>query len=236
MGAEVFVNGRERAQVSEAAERIRRSVPGAKVREVAADLGSAQGCAAVVTLAPAVDILVNNMGIYEPKPFFDIEDADWAKMFEVNVMSGVRLTRHYLKGMLDAKSWGRVVFVSSESAIFVPKEMVHYGFSKAAQLFIARGAAEQTKGTEVTVNAVLPGPTWVEMAPVRLAARAKGLGTTAEDLASRTFTERRPASLLQRYANPEEIANLICYVCSKAASATNGAALRADGGIVTNPF
>ena len=157
-------------------------------------------------------------------------------MFEVNVMSGVRLTRHYLKGMLDAKQWGRVVFVSSKSGIFIPKEMVHYGFSKSAQLVIARGAAELTKGTDVTVNSVLPGPTWVEMQPVRLAARAKTMGTTVEDLAARTFTERRPMSLLQRYATPEEVANLICYVCSKASSATNGAALRADGGIVTNPF
>ena len=157
-------------------------------------------------------------------------------MFEVNVMSGVRLTRHYLKRMLDEKEWGRVVFISSELAVFVPKEMVHYGFSKSAQLIIARGAAEMTKGTNVTVNSVLPGPTWVEMAPVRLAARAEAQGTTAEDLAARTFTERRPASLLQRYATPEEVANLICYVCSKASSATNGAALRADGGIVTNPF
>jgi hypothetical protein len=132
--------------------------------------------------------------------------------------------------------WARVVFVSSESAIFVPKEMVHYGFSKSAQLVIARGAAEMTKGTNVTVNSVLPGPTWVEMQSVRLGERAKAQGTTVEDLASRTFTERRPASLLQRYATPEEVANLICYVCSKASSATNGAALRADGGIVTNPF
>jgi NAD(P)-dependent dehydrogenase (short-subunit alcohol dehydrogenase family) len=185
---------------------------------------------------PAVDILVNNLGIYAPKPFFDIPDQDWLGMFEVNVMSGVRLTRHYLRGMLDGKKWGRVVFVSSESAIFVPKEMVHYGVTKSAQLIIARGAAELTKGSKVTVNSVLPGPTWVEMQPTRLAARAKGLGTTAEDLASRTFTERRPSSLLQRYATPEEIANLVCYVCSKASSATNGAVLRADGGIVTNPF
>jgi NAD(P)-dependent dehydrogenase (short-subunit alcohol dehydrogenase family) len=138
--------------------------------------------------------------------------------------------------MLDNKDWGRVVFVSSESGIFIPKEMIHYGFSKAAQLVIARGAAELTKATNITVNSVLPGPTWVEMAPIRLAARAKGMGTTAEDLAARTFTERRPASLLQRYAAPEEIANLICYVCSKASSATNGASLRVDGGIVTNPF
>ena len=236
MGAGVIVNGRAEPAVAEAIAKIRGAVPAAKTQAAAFDLGTAEGCAALIARFPAVDILVNSLGIYEPKPFFDIPDEDWGRMFEVNVMSGVRLTRHYLKGMLEAKTWGRVVFVSSESAIFVPKEMVHYGFSKAAQLVIARGAAEMTKGTNVTVNSVLPGPTWVEMAPVRLAARAKGLGTTAEELAARTFTERRPASLLQRYASPEEIANLICYVCSKASSATNGAALRADGGIVTNPF
>jgi len=236
MGAEVIINGREGTAVADAIAKVRQSSPAAKLRAAAFDLGGAEGCAGLVAQFPEVDILVNNLGIYEPKAFFDIEDTDWTKMFEVNVMSGVRLTRHYLKRMLDNKQWGRVVFVSSESAIFVPKEMVHYGFSKAAQLYIARGAAEQTKGTNITVNSVLPGPTWVEMAPVRLAARAKGMGTTVEDLASRMFIERRPASLLQRFATPEEVANLICYVCSKAASATNGAALRADGGIVTNPF
>jgi NAD(P)-dependent dehydrogenase (short-subunit alcohol dehydrogenase family) len=236
MGAGVIVNGRAEAAVAEAVAKIKSAVPAAKAQSAAFDLGTAEGCAALIAPFPAVDILVNSLGIYEPKPFFDIPDQDWQRMFEVNVMSGVRLTRHYLKSMLDDKTWGRVVFVSSESAIFVPKEMVHYGFSKAAQLVIARGAAEMTKGTNVTVNSVLPGPTWVEMAPVRLAARAKSQGTTTEELAARTFTERRPASLLQRYASPEEIANLICYVCSKASSATNGAALRADGGIVTNPF
>ncbi|HKU09428.1 MAG TPA: SDR family oxidoreductase [Bradyrhizobium sp.] len=236
MGAEVIVNGREQAAVDEAIANIKQSSPSAKLHAAALDLGGADGCARLIAKFPEVDILVNNLGIYEPKPFFEIEDADWSKMFEVNVMSGVRLTRHYLKRMLDSKDWGRVVFVSSESGVYVPKEMVHYGFSKAAQLFIARGAAEQTKGTNVTVNSVLPGPTWVEMVPTRLAARAKAMGTTADDLAARTFTERRPASLLQRYAKPEEVANLICYLCSKASSATNGAALRADGGIVTNPF
>lgn len=236
MGAEVVVNGRTAATVQEAIGRIGHAFPAAKTQAAAFDLGAAAGCADLIERFPVVDILVNNLGIYEPKPFFDIQDDDWSRMFEVNVMSGVRLTRHYLKVMLEQKDWGRVVFVSSESAVFVPKEMVHYGFSKAAQTFIARGAAEMTKGTNVTVNSVLPGPTWVEMAPARLAARAKALGTTAQDLAERTFTERRPASLLQRYASPEEPANLICYVCSKASSATNGAALRADGGIVTNPF
>ncbi|HXI06060.1 MAG: SDR family NAD(P)-dependent oxidoreductase [Bradyrhizobium sp.] len=236
MGAEVIVNGRERAAVDEAIAEIRMTAPNAKLQAAAFDLGGAEGCAGIIKQFPEVDILVNNLGIYEPKPFFEIEDGDWSRMFEVNVMSGVRLTRHYLQRMLDKKDWGRVVFVSSESGIFIPKEMVHYGFSKSAQLVIARGAAEQTKGTNVTVNSVLPGPTWVEMAPARLAARAKGMGTTVDDLVARTFTERRPASLLQRYARPEEVANLICYLCSKASSATNGAALRADGGIVTNPF
>jgi NAD(P)-dependent dehydrogenase (short-subunit alcohol dehydrogenase family) len=217
--------------------KVQAAAPLAKVHAAVFDLGNAAGCAALVKQFPDVDILVNNLGIYEPKDFFDIEDADWTKMFEVNVMSGVRLTRHYLKRMLDNKDWGRVVFVSSESGVYIPKEMVHYGFSKSAQLVIARGAAETTKGTNVTVNSVMPGPTWVEMAPVRLAARAEAAGTTLDDLVQRTFTERRrPASLLQRYAKPEEIANLICYVCSKASSATNGAALRVDGGIVTNPF
>ena len=234
-GAKVIIAGRTQAKLDQAVGSIR-GAGGAHVKGVLADPATTDGAATLLAASPFVDILVNNLGIYEPKPFFEIEDADWTKMFEVNVMSGVRLTRHYLKRMLDHKDWGRVVFISSESGIFVPKEMVHYGFSKAAQLYIARGAAEQTKGTNVTVNSVLPGPTWVEMAPVRLAARAKGMGTTVDDLVARTFSERRPASLLQRYAQPEEVANLICYLCSKAASATNGAALRVDGGIVTNPF
>ena len=236
MGADVIVNGRDGAAVDEAAAKVRQAASSSRVHAAAFDLGSAAGCSALVAQFPDADILVNNLGIYEPKGFFDIEDADWTRMFEVNVMSGVRLTRHYLKRMLDQKDWGRVVFVSSESGVYIPKEMVHYGFSKSAQLVIARGAAETTKGTNVTVNSVMPGPTWVEMAPVRLAARAKAMDTTVEDLVSRTFSERRPASLLQRYAKPEEVANLICYVCSKASSATNGAALRVDGGIVTNPF
>ena len=176
MGAEVIVNGRDKAAVGEAVAKVRQAAPSAKVHAAAFDLGNAAGCAALVAQFPDVDILVNNLGIYEPKGFFDIEDADWTRMFEVNVMSGVRLTRHYLKRMLDNKDWGRVVFVSSESGVYIPKEMVHYGFSKSAQLVIARGAAETTKGTNVTVNSVMPGPTWVEMAPVRLAARAEAAG------------------------------------------------------------
>ena len=236
MGADVIVNGRTENVVQDAIETIGTHVPRASVRGVAADLSQADGCAAVIEAYPDVDILVNNVGVYEPKPFFDVLDEEWQRMFDVNVMSGVRLTRHYLARMLATKNWGRVVFVSSESGVVVPKEMVHYGFSKSAQLIIARGAAEQTKGTNVTVNTVLPGPTWVEMQHPRLKARAEAMGTTVDDLKARTFTERRPSSLLQRYATSEEVANLICYVCSKASSATNGAALRVDGGIVTNPF
>ena len=194
MGAEVIVNGRDKAAVGEAVAKVQQAAPSAKVHAAAFDLGNAAGCAALVEQFPDVDILVNNLGIYEPKGFFDIEDADWTKMFEVNVMSGVRLTRHYLKRMLDNKDWGRVVFVSSESGVYIPKEMVHYGFSKSAQLVIARGAAETTKGTNVTVNSVMPGPTWVEMAPVRLAARAEAAGTTVDDLVS-AHLHRTPAGV-----------------------------------------
>lgn len=239
MGAEVVVNGRSQKAVSDAMAAIKELTPDAKLHGMTADLSDAAGCAALIDAFPAVDILVNNMGIYGPKPFFEITDEDWTEQFEVNVMSGVRLTRHYLKRMLDKpadEQWGRVVFVSSESGIFVPTEMVHYGFSKGAQLVVARGAAQVTKGTKVTVNSVLPGPTWVEAQQPRLEARAKAAGTTVEDLKEKTFTERRPNSLIQRYATPEEIANMICYVCSKASAASNGAAFRVEGGIVTNPF
>src|SRR3981189_2942868 len=202
MGADVIVNGRENAAVVEAMAKVREAAPSAKVHAAAFDLGKAEGCDALLAQFSEVDILVNNLGIYEPKAFFDIADSDWSRMFEVNVMSGVRLTRHYLKRMLDNKEWGRVVFVSSESGVYIPQEMVHYGFSKSAQLVIARGAAETTKGTNVTVNSVMAGPTWAEMARGRMAARAKAAGPTVDDLTSRRFTERRPASLLQRYATP----------------------------------
>lgn len=235
MGARVLVNGRTEETVHHAIGELRVRVPDGAFDSAPGDLGTVAGCDDVIAMAPDVDILVNNTGIYEPKPFEDTPDDDWQRMFDVNVMSGVRLTRHYLPKMLD-KDWGRVVFVSSESAIFIPAEMIHYGFSKAAQLAIARGCAELTKGSQVTVNSVLPGPTWVEAQVERVAARAETMGISAEEFKRRTFTERRPTSLLQRYAEPEEVASLICYTCSPAASATNGAALRCDGGIVRTPF
>lgn len=236
MGAQVIVHGRTTAGTDNAVASVLAEVPGARLRSVQGDLATADGCAAVIAQVPQVDILVNNVGVYDPKPFFEITDDDWQSMMDVNIMSGVRLTRHYLKAMLDANVWGRVVFISSESGIVVPKEMVHYGFSKSAQLVIARGAAEATRGTDITVNSVLPGPTWVEAQQPRLEARARQQNTTVETLKEKTFTERRPTSLLQRYASPEEVASLVCYVCSPASSATNGAALRVDGGVVANPF
>ena len=236
MGAEVVVHGRTAAATDNAMAIIRAAQPQARLRAINADLADAAGCAALIEQLPRVDILVNNLGVYDPKPFFEIEDADWQAMMDINVMSGVRLTRHYLKAMLDAQGWGRVVFISSESGVVIPKEMVHYGFSKSAQLVIARGAAETTRGTQVTVNSVLPGPTWVDGQQVKLEARAAQQNTTVDDLKQRMFTERRPTSLLQRYATAEEVANMVCYVCSPAASATNGAALRVDGGVVGNPF
>ena len=244
MGAEVIINGRTQAAVDKAVADIGAAVPGAVLHGAAADVSDAPGCDQLIDAFPSVDILVNNTGVYGPKPFFEIADEDWQEIFDINIMSGVRLTRHYLKGMLagnganddGGEDWGRVIFVSSEAATVVPVEMVHYGFSKGAQLVIARGAAEETKGTNITVNSVLPGPTWVEATPANLAKRAELQNTTVEDVMERAFTQRRPTSLIQRYATAEEVANLICYLCSRASSATNGAALRVDGGIVGNPF
>ncbi|NQV98120.1 MAG: SDR family oxidoreductase [Rhodospirillales bacterium] len=235
MGAAVVINGRDMDKVTAAIATLESRVPGAELSGVAADLGTAEGCAALIAEVPDVDILVNNMGIYAPKPFDQITDADWEEMFYVNVMSGVRLSRHYFTRLLK-KDWGRVVFVSSESGIVMPAEMIHYGFSKAAQLAIARGMAEMTAGTGITVNSVLPGPTWVEANDERLKKRAADQGTTVEAIKAATFSERRPSSLLQRYSAPEEIANMIAYICSPASSSTNGAAMRVEGGIVRNPF
>ena len=232
MGAEVIVNGREQAAVSEAMAKVRQAAPSAELHSAAVDLGNAEGCAALIAQFPEVDILVNNLGIYEPKGFFDIEDSDWTRMFEVNVMSGVRLTRHYLKRMLEDKDWGRVVFVSSESGVFIPKEMVHYGFSKAAQLVVARGAAELTKASNVTVNSVMPGPTMSEGVETFVADLARQNGQSEEDAAAQFIKQHRPGSLIQRFASVNEIANMVIYVSSKEASATNGAALRAEGGLI----
>jgi len=230
-GASVVVNGRTQAKVDTAVAAIAKTVPDSKVRGIAADVSTAAGCNALVAALPDVDILINNAGIFEPKGFFDIPDEDWTRFFEVNVMSGVRLSRAYLKGMLK-RNWGRIVFISSESALNIPKEMIHYGVTKTAQLAVSRGLAEMTRGTAVTVNSVLPGPTMSEGVETFVKDLAKQNGQSVEEAASQFVRQFRPTSLLQRFASVEEIANMVVYVSSKEASATNGAALRAEGGIV----
>ena len=230
-GATVTVNGRTQAKVDAAVAALAKAVPKAKIRGVAADVSTVVGCKTVMMVLLEVDILINNAGIFEPKGFFDIPDEDWARFFEVNVMSGVRLSRAYLPGMLK-RNWGRIVFISSESALNIPKEMIHYGVSKTAQLAVSRGLAEMTKGTAVTVNSVLPGPTMSEGVEAFVKDLAKQNGQSVDEAAAQFVKQFRPTSLLQRFASVEEIANIVVYVSSKEASATNGAALRAEGGIV----
>lgn len=230
-GASVVVNGRSKARIDDATAKLAKAVAGAQVRGIAADVGSAAGCEALASAFPDVDILINNAGIFEPKNFFKIPDEDWSRFFEVNVMSGVRLSRNYLQGMLK-RNWGRIVFISSESALNIPTEMIHYGTTKTAQLAISRGLAKLTRGTGVTVNSVLPGPTMSEGVEGFVKDLAKQNGQSADEAASQFVKQHRPSSLLQRFASTDEIANLVVYVSSKEASATNGAALRAEGGIV----
>ncbi|MFI5024065.1 MAG: SDR family NAD(P)-dependent oxidoreductase [Alphaproteobacteria bacterium] len=230
-GAAVVLNGRSERATAEAVARLQALVPGANAVGIAADLGGAPGVERFLAAAGDADILVNNLGIFEAKPFAEISDADWLRFFEVNVLSGVRLARYYLPRML-AKNWGRIIFISSESALNIPAEMIHYGMTKTAQLAVARGLAELTAGSAVTVNAVLPGPT-----------RSAGVGSFVKELAEARgiseaeferdfFAEMRPSSLLKRFATVEEVANMVVYVASEEASATNGAALRVDGGVV----
>lgn len=230
-GARVVVNGRSKERVEEARGRICGDEPNAEVVPVAADLGTANGVATLLEAVPSVDVLVNNLGIFEPKPFLEIPDEDWLRFFEVNVLSGVRLSRAYLPGMLK-KNWGRIVFVSSESGVQIPAEMVHYGVTKTAQLAVARGIAETIAGTAVTVNTVLPGPTLSEGVGTFVGQLAEAQGTDKKTVEKGFFETARPSSLLKRFATPEEVANMIVYVSSAAASATNGAALRVDGGVV----
>ena len=224
-GAAVIVNGRTKERVEEAV-RISGAAHG-----IAADLGTEAGVNAVIARFPAVDILVNNLGIFEPKPFEEIADDDWRRFFEVNVLSGVRLSRHYIGPMKEA-NWGRIIFISSESALQIPVEMIHYGTTKTAQLALSRGLAETTTGTAVTVNAVLAGPTKSEgvLEFVDRLAAEKGIERRAFE--QEFFGQVRPSSILQRFTAPEEIAAVVAFVASPLASAMNGAALRADGGVV----
>ncbi len=230
-GASVIVNGRTPERVEQAVRAIKHSASVAQVSGIAADLATAAGCDRLVEQVPTTDILVNNMGIFEPKPFLEIPDEDWLRFFEANVMSGVRLSRHYLRGMLE-RNWGRIVFVSSESAVQIPAEMVHYGVTKTAQVAVARGIAETVAGTAVTVNSVLPGPTKSEGVGNFVAQLAMQRRLDFDAMEQEFFSSARPSSLLRRFITVDEVANLIVYVCSPAASATNGAALRVDGGVV----
>jgi NAD(P)-dependent dehydrogenase (short-subunit alcohol dehydrogenase family) len=232
-GANVVLNGRSQAKVDTAVAKLADAVAEAKVGGVAADVSTAAGCKALVAAIPEADILINNAGIFEPKEFFEIPDEDWIRIFEINVMSGVRLSRAYLQGMLK-RNWGRIVFISSESGLNVPKEMIHYGVTKTAQIALARGLAELTRGTAVTVNSVLPGPTLSEGVETFVRSLAKQSGQSEAEAAANFVKEHRPTSLLQRLASVDEIANMVVYVASKEASATNGAALRAEGGIINS--
>jgi NAD(P)-dependent dehydrogenase (short-subunit alcohol dehydrogenase family) len=229
--ADVVVNGRKQASVDAAIADLKKAVPSAKLRGAAGDVATAAGCDAIIKAIPSVDILVNNAGIFEPKSFFDIPDEDWLTFFQTNVMSGVRLSRAYMPGMLQ-RNWGRIIFISSESALNIPSEMIHYGFTKTGQLAISRGLAELTAGTNVTVNSVLPGPTRSEGVEQFLQDMAKRDGISVDEMAKSFIKQHRPTSLIQRFASVDEVANMVVYVASKEASATNGAALHAEGGVV----
>ncbi|MGL4395265.1 MAG: SDR family NAD(P)-dependent oxidoreductase [Hyphomicrobium sp.] len=230
-GATVLINGRKADKVAAAIERLKKAMPAGRFVAAPGDVSTDAGCRAVADAAPVIDILVNNAATFEPKDFFDIPDADWMHYFETNVLSGIRLSRMLMKGML-ARNWGRIVFISSESAVQMPTEFLHYGVTKTAQLGVSRGLAELTAGTAVTVNAILPGPTRSDGVEGFLEALGKQAGVSADAMAKNFVQTHRPSSLIQRFASVEEVANIVVYVCSKEASATNGAALRVDGGVL----
>ncbi len=232
-GARVIVNGRSEQAVTSALEQIRQSTPTAKLECFVGDLSTSEAVTDLLARFPAVDILVNNLGIFEPKPFEEIPDEDWRRFFEVNVLSGARLSRAYVAGMKQ-RQWGRIVFISSESGIQIPVEMIHYGTTKTAQLALSRGLAEFCAGTGVTVNAVLPGPT--RSAGVEEFVNQLSAGQPFEAFEKEFFTSVRPSSLIKRFETPDEIASLVTFICSPLASAITGAALRVDGGVVRSCF
>jgi NAD(P)-dependent dehydrogenase (short-subunit alcohol dehydrogenase family) len=229
--ARVVVNGRTEARVAQAVEEIRRQHPAAQVERFVADLSLASAADAALKRYAAVEILINNLGSFEPKPFENIADADWNAIIETNFMSGVRLSRGWMPKM-KAAGWGRIIFISSESAVNIPAEMIHYGVTKTMQVALARGLAETTAGTGVTVNSVLPGPTRSEGAEKFLSDVARSKGVTLEEVEKDFFQTLRPSSLLQRFASVDEVAALVAFVASPLSSATNGAALRVDGGLL----
>ncbi|SCX80631.1 SDR family NAD(P)-dependent oxidoreductase [Flavobacterium caeni] len=230
-GATVIINGRTQQSVDQAVKQLQSETGNPNVSGIVADFSSVEDISKLIAQLPDIDILVNNTGIFEPKPFAEIPDEDWFRFFDINVMSGVRLSRHFFPKMV-ARNWGRIIFISSESGIMIPDEMIHYGMTKSAQLAVSSGLAQLTKGTNVTVNSILPGPT-----------KSRGVGQFLEDLAAADsksvaeveadfFSKMRPGSLIQRFASVEEIANTVAYYVSPLASATNGAAIRVEGGLV----
>lgn len=231
-GTEVIINGRSEKSVEDALCEINKTIENAKISGIACDFSQPEEIDKLVESAGDIDILVNNVGIFEPKDFLDIPDADWQKFYDINVMSGVRMSRAFLPYMLE-QNWGRIIFISSESGINIPIEMIHYGMTKTAQLAISRGIAETTKGTGVTVNSVLPGPTLSE--GVKEFAGI-GEGQSKEEVEKEFFKTERPSSLIQRFATTQEVANMVAYVSSPLSSATNGAALKVDGGVVKTAF
>lgn len=230
-GAQVIVNGRTSQRVDAAVKQIIEETGNNEVTGVVANFAKAEEIASLITQVPELDILINNVAIFEPKAFADITDEDWLKFYEVNVLSGIRLSRAYFDKMLK-KNWGRIIFISSESAIQIPEEMIHYGMTKTAQLAIARGLAELTKGTNVTVNSVLPGPTLSEGVGGFIEGLAKDQQKTKEQVEYDFFKTMRPTSIIQRFLSTDEVANMVVYLSSPLASATNGAAIRAEGGLL----
>jgi NAD(P)-dependent dehydrogenase (short-subunit alcohol dehydrogenase family) len=230
-GARVVINGRTAERVKAGAERIRMELRGAEITEVPADLGTVEGVAKLTAQVPSADILVNNLGVFDIKPFLEIPDSEWLRFYETNVMSGVRLTRHYLPAMLERK-WGRVIFISSESGQQIPAEMVHYGMTKTAQIAIARGVAESIAGSGVTVNSVLVGPTASEGAGDFVQNLARSRGVSPAQIEKEFFETMRPSSLLKRFETTEEVAAIVAFVASTQSVGINGAAVRADGGVL----
>ncbi|AFL89000.1 dehydrogenase of unknown specificity, short-chain alcohol dehydrogenase like protein [Terriglobus roseus DSM 18391] len=229
-GATVYVNGRTQERVDAAVREVGNDSQG-----IVADLATAAGCDTLFASLAEIDILVNNLGIFETKPFLEINDEEWLRFFESNVLSGVRVTRQYLKGMLDRK-WGRVIFISSESGVQIPEEMVHYGVTKAAQIALARGIAESIPASGVTVNSLLPGPTESEGVNTMIAKMAKEKGVSAAQVENDFIRDARPSSLIKRLAKVEEVAAMATYLCSEQASATNGSPIRVDGGVVKSAY
>ena len=233
-GARVIVNGRSQASVDDVVTRLQ-STTGGSVQGFAGDLSKAASAEEIVRQYPGVEILVNNLGIFEPKPFEEIPDNDWVRFFEVNVLSGVRLARLYLPAM-KRTNWGRIIFISSESAIQIPPEMIHYGMTKTAQLAVSRGLAEAVAGSGITVNSILPGPTKSRGVVDFVDALTKSEGKSFDEFEQEFFAKVRPTSLIKRFASPQEVASLVAYVASPLASATTGAALRVDGGVIKSVF